>query len=91
MWMVLVCRAVATHAIEAGLYTLIDMPIISGQNPASWWTLEDDQALLFGLWKHGYMRFDDILGDTSIWLNHFEDAVARLHEATGQDAANMKT
>jgi hypothetical protein len=85
------CCAVGTHALEAGLYMLSDMPINSGQKSVAWWMLEDDQALLFGLWKHGYRRFDDLLGDTSLWLNRFEDAETRLPKATGQDAANMKT
>jgi hypothetical protein len=57
---------------------LISMPIIRGQNPVAWCMLEDDQALLFGLWKHGYMRFDDILGNTSLRLNRFDDSEARL-------------
>jgi hypothetical protein len=89
--MVLERHTVGTHAIEAGLYMVIDIPFIGGHHHSSWRMLEDDHALLFGWWKHGYKRFDKILGDSMLWLNRFEDAEARLHEATGKEATNMKT
>ena len=45
----------------------IFVPAVQGSNPAEdWWCENDDRYLIYGTWKNGFSRTDEILGDEEL-------------------------
>lgn len=58
-------KSMQTSGSEISSYQSIEIPIVSA-SPAKWWSIEEDQCLIFGTYKHGYQSYDEIRQDKEL-------------------------
>ena len=42
------------------------VPHVLGNPPTSWWTIDDDRYLIYGTWKNGFSRSEEIIADEDL-------------------------
>jgi len=52
----------------------IFVPHVLGNPPTSWWTADDDRYLIYGTWKNGFSRSEEIMADEELKFSHKTDS-----------------